>query len=73
MKTILSWLATFHTYLFRRPEKGDGTMLNSPKGKQERVGRMMICTPSNREEIDERLCWRQLIDPCGSEGITTNR
>ena len=35
-------------------KKGDA-ILNSTKGKKERVGRMMMMHSNNREEIDEAL------------------
>ena len=37
--------------------KGD-TMLNSTKGKKERIGRMMMMHSNNREEIDRSICRR---------------
>ena len=37
--------------------KGE-TLLNSTKGKKERVGRMMMMHSNNREEIEGGLCRR---------------
>ena len=43
---------TFTRIYSGKLKKGD-TMLNSTKGKKERVGRMMMMHSNNREEIDE--------------------
>ena len=49
--------------------KGD-TMLNSTKGKRERVGRMMMMHSNNRQEIDEAFAG-DIIALAGLKGSTT--
>jgi len=49
--------------------KGD-TMLNSTKGKKERVGRMMMMHSNNREEIDEAFAG-DIIALAGLKDTTT--
>jgi elongation factor G len=46
--------------------KGD-SLLNSTKGKRERVGRMMMMHSNNREEIEEAFAWRHCC-ACWHEG-----
>ena len=50
-------------------KKGD-TMLNSTKGKNERVGRMMMMHSNNREEIDEAFAG-DIIALAGLKDTTT--
>ncbi|NVK97976.1 MAG: GTP-binding protein, partial [Ruegeria pomeroyi] len=50
-------------------KKGD-TMLNSTKGKKERVGRMMMMHSNNREEIDEAFAG-DIIALAGLKDTTT--
>ena len=50
-------------------KKGD-QMLNSTKGKNERVGRMMMMHSNNREEIDEAFAG-DIIALAGLKGTTT--
>ena len=45
-------LADLYPRLLGRLNKGD-TLVNSTKGKKERVGRMMMMHSNNREEITE--------------------
>ncbi|MDJ0640211.1 MAG: elongation factor G [Paracoccaceae bacterium] len=47
-----------------------GNMLNSTKGKQERVGRMMMMHSNNREEIDEAFAG-DIIALAGLKDTTT--
>ena len=47
-----------------------GSMLNSTKGKQERVGRMMMMHSNNREEIDEAFAG-DIIALAGLKDTTT--
>ena len=50
-------------------KKGD-TLLNSTKGKKERVGRMMMMHSNNREEIDEAYAG-DIIALAGLKDTTT--
>ena len=62
-------LADLHPDLFGHADKGD-TMLNSTKGKKERVGRMMMMHSNNREEIDEAFAG-DIIALAGLKDTTT--
>ncbi|MBO6604928.1 MULTISPECIES: elongation factor G [Paracoccaceae] len=60
---------TFTRIYSGKLKKGD-TMLNSTKGKKERVGRMMMMHSNNREEIDEAFAG-DIIALAGLKDTTT--
>ena len=51
-------------------KKGDQILMNSTKGKKERIGRMMMMHSNNREEIEEAFAG-DIIALAGLKDTTT--